>query len=117
MLDRAALLHIPDLMFSARVADTLKPLGLTTRDLRPREPLEPQISGAVLLVLQLAGSLEAWSALIAAAKAAGVPVLAFGAHVEAATLRAARQAGADLAVPNSQLAAELPALVSSLLNL
>lgn len=117
MVDRIALLHVPDLMFSARVAAALKPLGLTTRDLRPRESLEAQLVGATLFVIQLAGPREAWSALIAAAKATGVPVLAFGAHVDAAALRAARQAGADLAVPNSQLAAELPALVSSLLNL
>ena len=40
----------------------------------------------------------------------GVPVLAFGSHVEAAALRAARELGAR-AVPNSQIESELRALL------
>ena len=40
----------------------------------------------------------------------GVPVLAFGSHVDAAVLRAARALGAH-AVPNSQLETELRALL------
>jgi hypothetical protein len=40
----------------------------------------------------------------------GVPVLAFGAHVDAAALRAARELGAR-AVPNSQVESELRALL------
>ena len=41
----------------------------------------------------------------------GVPVLAFGSHVDAAALRAARDQGAR-AVPNSQIETELRALLS-----
>ena len=40
----------------------------------------------------------------------GVPVLTFGSHVDAAALRAARDLGAR-AVPNSQIEAELRALL------
>lgn len=40
----------------------------------------------------------------------GVPVLAFGSHVDAAALRAARSAGAR-AVPNSEVEATLRALL------
>jgi hypothetical protein len=40
----------------------------------------------------------------------GVPVLAFGSHVDAAALRAARELGAH-AVPNSQIESELRALL------
>ena len=42
----------------------------------------------------------------------GIPVLAFGAHVRAELLRAARDAGA-VAVPNSQVEARLRALLTS----
>lgn len=42
----------------------------------------------------------------------GVPVLAFGSHVDAETLRAARNAGAH-AVPNSQVETALRALLES----
>ncbi|HEV2669979.1 MAG TPA: hypothetical protein VGU74_02720 [Gemmatimonadales bacterium] len=40
----------------------------------------------------------------------GVPVLAFGSHIDAAALRAARDAGAR-AVPNSEVEAALRALL------
>ena len=40
----------------------------------------------------------------------GIPVLAFGSHVDAAALRAAREQGAR-AVPNSQVETELRALL------
>jgi hypothetical protein len=43
----------------------------------------------------------------------GVPVLAFGSHVHAEQLRAARDAGAE-AVPNSQVEARLRALLVGL---
>ncbi len=43
----------------------------------------------------------------------GIPVLAFGSHVDADALRAARNAGAR-AVPNSQLETALRALLDSL---
>ena len=51
---------------------------------------------------------------VARAKAAGAAVLAFGPHTDAETLRAARTAGADLAVPRSRFKAELPDLLRSL---
>src|SRR5512140_1342577 len=50
---------------------------------------------------------------VARAKAAGAAVLAFGPHTDAETLRAARTAGADLAVPRSRFKAELPELLRS----
>jgi hypothetical protein len=115
-MTKTLLLCVPDLMFAAQIEHTAKASGYVPRDLRRHEPLGAQIKDAVLLVLQLTRAREAWLPMIAAAKAAGVPVLAFGAHVDAETLRAARAAGADRAVPNSQLATELPALIASLGN-
>jgi hypothetical protein len=49
---------------------------------------------------------------IAGLVARGVPVLAFGSHVDAAALRAARDLGAR-AVPNSEVETALRALVES----
>ena len=49
---------------------------------------------------------------IRAAVERGVPVLAFGSHVAAAALRAAREAGA-VAVPNSQVEERLRAMLTS----
>lgn len=50
--------------------------------------------------------------LIREARAAGLPVLAFGAHTDPQSLRQARAAGAYRAVPNSMLVAKFPALVA-----
>jgi CheY-like chemotaxis protein len=42
-----------------------------------------------------------------------IPIYAFGSHVDAATLQAARRAGADHAWARSRFMAELPAVVES----
>lgn len=52
-----------------------------------------------------------WEARIRGLVARGIPVLAFGSHVHADLLRAAREAGAQ-AVPNSQVADALTRLVA-----
>ncbi len=51
---------------------------------------------------------ENWENQIRTGVARGVPVLAFGSHVDAERLRAARALGAE-AVPNSQIEARLGA--------
>ena len=51
-----------------------------------------------------------WETTVRELRARSVPVLAFGAHVHADLLRAARQLGAD-AVPNSQVETRLRELL------
>ncbi|MBI3983582.1 MAG: DNA-binding response regulator [Gemmatimonadetes bacterium] len=89
-------------------------LLLETRDLVFRARLESvahaarwqvsRVPPATLAVVELNGS--AAIARVRALVAGGIPVLAFGPHVEADLLRAAREAGAE-AVPNSQVEAAL----------
>jgi DNA-binding NarL/FixJ family response regulator len=47
----------------------------------------------------------------------GLRVAAYGSHVEAATLRAAREAGCDPVLPRSKLAEDLPRLLAEWLDL
>jgi hypothetical protein len=61
-----------------------------------------------VLELDAAGAADQLRGLVAQ----GVPVLAFGSHVLADQLRAARDAGAE-AVPNSQIEARLRALLQA----
>ena len=49
-----------------------------------------------------------WRAAIAAARAAQIPVIAFGSHVDLETQQQARQAGATRVIANSKLATDLP---------
>ncbi|MBI1802564.1 MAG: hypothetical protein HY259_12590 [Chloroflexi bacterium] len=112
---KSALLSIPDLFFLPGVDDALKRLGFSTREVNARDAIEAQLAGADLLIVQLDRAQDKWLRLIEAARLAAVPVLAFGRHTEAAALRAARQAGANKVVPNSELVAELPRLVEQLI--
>ena len=51
---------------------------------------------------------------IRAAASKGIPVLAFGSHVDEAALEAAREAGASRVVPRSVFASRLPELIAEL---
>ena len=90
---------------------------LSTRDLMFKGKLRAIVSAAGgdvtrdaaaadLIVVELES--ENWEDRIRDGVARGVPVIAFGSHVDAERLRAARALGAE-AVPNSQIEARLGA--------
>lgn len=92
---------------------------LATRDLFFRSKLGALVAAAGaevvrdeaecdLAVVELGG--EGVEARIRALAGRGIPVLAFGSHVEPDALRAAREAGA-VAVPNSQVEEKLRELL------
>ena len=112
-----AVIAVPDLMFQPRIEAAARALGFETliaddlisaRNALARSP-------AIAIIDLHAATLDA-DAVIRGAKAIGARVLAFGRHTEPAVLRAARQAGADQAVPRSQLVDDLPALIASVLQ-
>lgn len=88
--DPTVLILARDLFFRAKLEAVARTAGaeLITR------------GDAALAVVELSG--DASLQRIRELAAAGVPVLAFGSHVHADLLRAAREAGAE-AVPNSQV--------------
>ncbi len=108
---------VPDLMFQSRISATADALGLT-----PTIADTPESVGAALaerpavVVIDLQAAGIDVLATIRHAVANGAHVLAFGRHTDPATLRAARAAGASLAVPRSQLIEELPQLLESMLT-
>ncbi|MBF6589129.1 MAG: response regulator [Ktedonobacterales bacterium] len=109
-----ALLLDNDLFFIAKVAETLRHVGYETRTARGAEAfarLLGEVAPVVALVNTAARGID-WRAGIRAARAAGVPVIAFGAHVDLATQEEARMAGADRVIANSKLASDLPAIVA-----
>ncbi len=107
---------VSDLLFQSRIDAAARALGLA--------PCIADSAGALAVALAARPAIAVIdlheraldpTAAITDAKAAGARVLAFGRHTEPATLRAARDVGADLVVPRSQLAEELPELLRSLL--
>jgi DNA-binding NtrC family response regulator len=115
---RRALLLDTDLFFSVKVTDTLKYIGYQTRTVRTAEAFTQALSGgapAVSLVNTNARGVD-WRAGIRASHAAGVPVIAFGSHVDLEIQRQAREAGATSVIANSKLASDLPGVVARALH-
>jgi CheY-like chemotaxis protein len=108
-----ALLLSDDLIFTSRITGTARDLGLVVR---------PARSAAVLLelalkekptsvFLDLANPGLVLSQLLASLKegCAAMPrVIAYGSHVDAAGLHAARLAGCDVVLPRSKFVEALP---------
>ena len=98
-MGKRVLLVTVDLLFRSKLAAVVAAAGgEVTRDAEPCD----------LAVLELGGPA---GDRIGELVRRGVPVLAFGSHVRADALRAAREAGAT-AVPNSQVEARLRELLN-----
>jgi DNA-binding NarL/FixJ family response regulator len=111
-------LAVSELIFQSRIRAAAEALGLAIAVADVPASLDAAIAtrpAALVVDLQDRGIDPV--AAIGAAKAAGLRVLAFGRHTDAASLRAARTAGADTVVPRSQLNAEMPALLRALVEL
>lgn len=116
-VSHAALALENDLFFAVKVSDTLKRLGYSTRVARTAAAFQEFLSGggyAVALVNASARGVD-WQAGIMAARTAGIPVVAYAAHVDLETQAAARAAGATRVIANSRLA-ELGAIVERVIT-
>lgn len=105
------LLLCDDLLFSSRITGVARSHGLDVKIARSPQDLlalaQAQVPACALLDLHV-GALDI-STLIPALKAAGNPFLVgYGSHVDAATLKAARDAGCDLVLPRSKFVELLP---------
>jgi CheY-like chemotaxis protein len=101
-----------DLIFFSRVAATARAAGLTVRQVRTPDALltlaRQEPPGGVLLDLHAEGlDVQALLAGLREACPAMPTTVAFGSHVEAETLRAAREAGCSLVLPRSRFVKEL----------
>jgi CheY-like chemotaxis protein len=103
-----------DLIFTSRVTATARSLGLTVKSARSVEVLktlaQSQTPRCLIVDLSNPGldiaELNCWLTVLAGPKPR---VIAYGSHVDTATLRAAREAGCDEVMPRSKFVEELPA--------
>jgi len=105
---------VPDLYFATRIAATAKAAGVALELVPPQRAVARLAPADVSLVLLELGSRDALG-LIAELKQAqpAIPIVGFGAHVEAALLRDARAAGADAVLPRSQFVGKLSGLLAN----
>lgn len=102
-----------DLFFAVKVEDTLKHAGFTTRVVKTEDAFARALADTrpdIAMVNTAARGVD-FRRAIAVARAAGVPVIAFGSHVDLATQEAAREAGASRVIANSRVASDLVGVV------
>ena len=107
------LLLSDDLIFTSRVAGTARDLGFTIQAARSAEALVALAREETprCVILDLANPGLAVADLLRRLRESCTPmprVAAYGPHVDAAALRAAREAGCDPVLPRSKFVEELP---------
>jgi CheY-like chemotaxis protein len=107
------LLLCDDLIFSSRITGTARDLGFTFQSARSIEVLREQLVSALpaCIILDLSNPSLVVADFLKELHERGEPaprVIAYGSHVDAVTLRAARAAGCDPVLTRSQFVEELP---------
>jgi DNA-binding NarL/FixJ family response regulator len=104
---------VDDLYFSVQIENAARAVGLTPTGVGSGLAHALSDSELALVVLDLSTRGKRWESQLAEVRAErpDVPVLAFGPHVDAPMLRAARAAGATRVVTKQQLVADLPGLL------
>ncbi len=116
----AGLLLSRDLIFTSKVTSTARELGhrvMTAGNVALASAMLEQWRPRVVFVDLAAGDLVSPTALVSYQKLLpGTPFVAFGSHVDTASLSAAAAAGCDPVLPRSRFTAELPALIRRYLD-
>ena len=115
-MSAAGLLLSDDLLFASRISGTAERLGLTVHVQRTPEALLKQAAEepptCVLIDLHIPGLVI--EEVVRQLKSQTTPprIIAYGSHVDTATLKRAREAGCDRVLPRSQFVEELPAALA-----
>src|SRR5690349_10214729 len=98
----AVLIVDSDLFFTVKIADALKHAGYVSVTVRRVDDCAAAVAThrPVAALLNTAARGLDWRAALAELSAAGVPAIAYGAHVDVETQEQARQAGAAIVVAN-----------------
>jgi len=110
-----------DLFFSVKMRDTLRHHDMEVMIARTLPAFEqhldaPTEQAPALVIVNTATRGVDWEAAIRQARAHGLPVLAFGSHMDLEARAKALQAGAQKVVANSKFTTDMPNLVQRMLN-
>jgi DNA-binding NarL/FixJ family response regulator len=104
---------VTDLMFVVRIGDAVRRAGRKPMFVGSLERARVQAAERpVLVIVDLACTAADPIQVIQEVKELGIPVIAFGAHVDTEALQAAKKAGADRVLPRSRFVEELEKLVA-----
>jgi ABC-type sugar transport system substrate-binding protein len=108
-----------DLFFSVKIRDTLQHHDMDATIVRTLPTFEQHLIGEqkpALIIVNTASKNIDWEAAIRTAHEKGIPVLAFGSHMDLAAREKALQAGARRVVANSKFASDMAGLIKRTLN-
>ncbi len=110
-----------DLFFSVKIRDTLLHYDMDVTTVRTLASLEQGLAATgdakpALVIVDIASKNIDWEAAIRTVRTHGVPVLAFGSHMDLDARARALQAGAQKVVANSKFSKDMPGLVQRMLN-
>ena len=111
-----------DLFFATKIRDTLRHYGMEVMVVRTLTAFEQGLVSdgdkqPALVVVNTATKGVDWEFAIRAARTNGLPVLAFGSHMDLEARAKALQAGAQKVVANSKFVSDMPGLVNHLLEM
>lgn len=112
-MPKTILLLVPDLLFSTKIEDAARRLGLRAVGAEPYGDFDSLIAreSPELVVLTFDRTGESWQLLASSARRAGVKILAFGSHMNVDAFKRAKELGCDEVVANSRMNAELQKLL------
>lgn len=110
-----------DLFFSVKMRDTLRHHGMDVAVVRTLAAFEQRVAAEdgekpALVIVNTAISGVDWEGAIRRAREHGLPVLAFGSHMDLEARQKALQAGAQRVVANSKFASDMPGLVHKMMS-
>lgn len=111
-----------DLFFAVKIRDTLRHYEMEVTTARNLTDFEQRLASdgdqrPVLAIVNISTRGVDWEAAIHATRASGLPVLAFGSHMDLQARAKALQAGAQKVVANSKFVSDMPGLVRRLLGI
>jgi hypothetical protein len=110
-----------DLLFAVKIRDTLRHHDMDAITLRSVNTFEQRLSATTgerpaLAIVNIATEGVDWESAIRLARQHGLPVLAFGSHMDLEARARALQAGAQKVVANSKFSSDMPGLVQRMLT-
>src|SRR5260221_14642313 len=111
--NRLVLLLCDDLIFTSRISGTARDLGIQVKATAVADTMLAlaREQTAACLILDLGNSTLQIADFVTRVRALGElrpRIVAYGSHIDAVRLRAAREAGCDLVLPRSKFVEELP---------
>jgi hypothetical protein len=102
-----------DLMFAVQLQSIARATGFRPVTLRPGASVPQEATVLVVNLADLSGP-RRWESAVREAAGRGIPVIAFGPHIDTDSRRAAKDAGASRVLANSNLARDLPTILRGL---